>query len=56
MTSVHSQEDDLVISVACKNYIPQGILPKGPYLPCVGIAVGLFWQDALDNAAAAKQI
>ena len=25
-----------------------GILPKGPYLPCVSMAVGPFWQDNLD--------
>ena len=26
----------------------EGILPKGPYLPCVSMAVGPFWQDTLD--------
>ena len=25
-----------------------GILPKGPYLPCVSMAVGPFWQDTLE--------
>ena len=26
----------------------KGILPKGPYLPCVSMAVGPFWQDIIN--------
>ena len=26
----------------------EGILPKGPYLPCVSMAGRTFWQDTLD--------
>ena len=26
----------------------KGILPKGPYLPCVSMAGGPFWQDTID--------
>ena len=26
----------------------EGILPKGPYLPCVSMAGRAFWQDTLD--------
>ena len=29
----------------------EGILPKGPYLPCVSMAVGPFWQDTIDMGA-----
>ena len=26
----------------------EDILPKGPYLPCVSMAGGALWQDAID--------
>ena len=28
-------------------FVVKGIQTKGPYLPCVSMAVGPFWQDTI---------
>ena len=41
--SARSHGTDLVL----QEYF-EGILPKGPYLPCVSMAGRAFWQDIID--------